>query len=109
LTFQAAVWAHGLAGRVPSRPEVAASDLALKRRLPDGLDGSVFRPVLGVVERRGAPVLAVASVIVRMCAKPRDVRSWVSGQEWMVTVADAKVDEAARSPPPTVDAPPRYP
>jgi hypothetical protein len=93
LTFQAAVWAHGLADRVPNRPEVAVSDLALKRRLPDGLDGSVFRPGLGVVALRGVPVLAVDSVLVHMCAKPGDVRSWASGQEWLPGLA-AELDGA---------------
>ncbi|MDR3360625.1 MAG: type IV toxin-antitoxin system AbiEi family antitoxin [Bifidobacteriaceae bacterium] len=87
LTFQAAAWAHGLADRVPPRPEVALADTALVRRLLDSLDGSVFVPASPYVQARGAPTLAVESVIVQMCAKPIAVRSWASAVEWLPDLA----------------------
>lgn len=87
LTFQAAAWAHGFADRVPARPEVAAAEALVARRLPDDVDGSVFAPALGYVEVRGVPVLAVESVIVHMCAKPVAVRSWASAAEWLPDLA----------------------
>ena len=87
LAFQAATWAHGLADRVPARPEVAATDALLARRLPSDLDGSIFNPVLGYVHVRGVPVLPVESIIVHMCAKPTAVRSWTSAAEWLPNLA----------------------
>ena len=87
LTFQAAAWAHGLADRVPSRPEVAVADPLTVRKLPAGLDASMFIPVSPYAEAHGVPALAVESVIVQMCAKPVAVRSWVSAAEWLPDIA----------------------
>jgi hypothetical protein len=87
LTFQAAAWAHGLADRVPARPEVAAADSLTARKLPAALDVSRFVPVLPYAQARGAPVLAAGSVIVHMCAKPTAVRSWASAVEWLPGLA----------------------
>lgn len=83
LTFQAAAWAHGLADRAPIRLEVAAASSREARKLPDGLDVSIFAPVLGCVTLKGVPVLHPASVMVHMAAHPGDVRSWTSALEWL--------------------------
>ena len=87
LTFQAAAWAHGLAERVPVRPEIAVADAVMVRRLPGSLDASAFAPVLPYAEVSGVPVLAVESVIVHMCVKPNAVRSWASAAEWLPDLA----------------------
>ena len=87
LTFQAAAWAQGLADRVPTHPEIAVASRLLMRRLPDGLDLSVFAPKLPVLQVRGVPTLAPASIIVHMCTKPSAVRSWASSAEWLPAVA----------------------
>ncbi|MDR2372744.1 MAG: type IV toxin-antitoxin system AbiEi family antitoxin [Bifidobacteriaceae bacterium] len=83
LTFQAAAWAHGLADRVPSRPEVAASDAATRRRLPDALDASVFSPALLTESKRGVPTLQTESIFAHLSASPSAVRSWASAAEWL--------------------------
>lgn len=57
LTFQAAAWAHDLADRAPARLEVAAGSAPEARKLPDGLDVSIFAPALGYVTLKGVPVL----------------------------------------------------
>ena len=87
LTFQAAAWAHGLADRVPTRPEIAAADPLTARKLPDSLDVSHFTPALAYVEARGVPTLPADSVIVHMCHKPAAVRSWASTVEWLPDLA----------------------
>ncbi|HQR79361.1 MAG TPA: type IV toxin-antitoxin system AbiEi family antitoxin [Actinomycetota bacterium] len=87
LTFQAAAWAHDLADRAPVRLEVAAASAREARKLPDGLDVSVFEPTLGYVTLKGVPVLVPASVLVHMAAHPGDVRSWTSALEWLPDLA----------------------
>lgn len=87
LTFQAAAWAHDLADRAPARLEVAAVSAREARKLPDGLDVSVFAPALGYVTLKGVPVLVPASVLVHMAAQPGDVRSWTSALEWLPDLA----------------------
>lgn len=87
LTFQAAAWAHDLADRAPVRLEVAAMTAHEARKLPDGLDVSVFAPRLEYVTLQGVPVLAPASVLVQMAAQPGDVRSWTSALEWLPDLA----------------------
>lgn len=87
LTFQAAAWAYGIANRVPDRLEVAASDAALARQLPQSLSVSVFAPRLDTVTQRTVPVLAVESVLVHMAARPSAVRSWASAAEWLPGIA----------------------
>lgn len=94
LTFQAAAWAHDLADRAPIRLEVAATSPREARKLPDGLDVSVFDPALDYVLLKGVPVLRPASVLVHMAAHPADVRSWTSALEWLPDLAaDADADE----------------
>jgi len=96
-TFQAAAWAHGLADRVPTRPEVAVAETTMVSKLPDSLDVSVFAPALPHTDTRGVPVLAVESVIVHMCAKPNAVRSWASAAEWLADLAaEASADKVAQ-------------
>ena len=87
LTFQAAAWAHGMADRVPTRPEVAAADPLTARKLPDSLDVSSFTPVLAYREARDVPTLPADSVIVHMCHKPAAVRSWANAAEWLPDLA----------------------
>ena len=87
LTFQAAAWAHDLADRAPVRLEVAAVSAREARKLPDGLDVSVFAPALGYVTLKGVPVLVPTSVLVHMGAHPGDVRSWTSALEWLPGLA----------------------
>lgn len=87
LTLQSAAWAHGLADRVPSRPEVAAATSELARQLPDQLAASVFDPHLDYETLRGVPVLPLASVAVHMAARPAAVRSWASALEWLPDLA----------------------
>jgi len=97
LTFQAAAWAIGAADRVPSRLEVAAATTADARRLPDGLDVSVFAPHVDPVAAKGVPVLRPASVLAHMAAAPGRVRSWSSVLEWLPELAaEAEPDEALR-------------
>ena len=97
LTFQAAAWAHGLADRIPVRPEVAAANAGLNRRLPGPLDGSVFLPALATESLRGVPVLTVESVIAHMCVTPGAVRSWASSQEWLPALcAELQLDPLLR-------------
>lgn len=87
LTFQAAAWAHDLADRAPVRLEVSVVSAREGRKLPDGLDVSVFAPTLGYVTLKGVPVLVPASVLVHMAARPGDVRSWTSALEWLPDLA----------------------
>lgn len=97
LTFQAAAWAVGAADRVPSELEVAAATAADARRLPAGLDVSVFAPRVEVITAKGVPVLRPASVLVHMAAAPNRVRSWSSALEWLPELAaEAEPDEALR-------------
>ncbi|MFT4083947.1 MAG: type IV toxin-antitoxin system AbiEi family antitoxin [Nocardioides sp.] len=94
LTFQAAAWAHGIADRAPVRLEVAAESAREARKLPDGLDVSVFDPTLGYVTLKGVPVLRPASVLAHMASSPTDVRSWTSALEWLPDlVAEATPDD----------------
>lgn len=86
-TFQAAAWAHRLADRTPARVEVAAATPQDARRLPDGLDVSVFATRLGYVTANGVPALRPASVLAHMAASPSRVRSWTSAAEWLPDVA----------------------
>lgn len=87
LTFQAAAWAHGLADRAPARVEVAAATPQDARRLPGGLDVSVFAPRLSYVTAKGVPALQPASILAHMAASPSRVRSWTSAAEWLPDVA----------------------
>jgi hypothetical protein len=87
LTLQASAWAHGLADRVPIRPEVAAAEVLTAKRLPAAVAGSVFTPALDYVLIRGVPVLGYESVLVHMCTRPAVVRSWTSAQEWLPELA----------------------
>lgn len=97
LTFQAAAWAIGAADRVPAELEVAAATTADARRLPDGLDVSVFAARLDSLTAKGVPVLRPASVLVHMVAAPNRVRSWSSALEWLPELAaDADPDEVMR-------------
>lgn len=97
LTFQAAAWAVGAADRVPSELEVAAASTADARRLPAGLDVSVFAPNVQPMAAKGVPVLRPASVLVHMAAAPSRVRSWSSAIEWLPELAaEADPDEALR-------------
>ena len=93
LTFQAAAWALGLADRVPSRLEVAAATRADSRRLPAGLDVSVFEFRLTTLAAKGVPTLRPASVLVHMTSAPNRVRSWASALEWLPDLA-AECDAA---------------
>ena len=93
LTFQTAAWMHGVADRVPARPEIAAGDLQSNRLLRKRLSSSVFSPNLMYNELKGVPVLAPESVIVHMTVKPGAVRSWQSTLEWLPDLAGLlKVD-----------------
>jgi len=83
LTFQAAAWAHGVADRAPTHPEVAAATSELVRQLPSMLAGTVFQPRLVCQTLRTVPVLAPESVVVHMSARPSAVRSWASALEWL--------------------------
>lgn len=97
LTFQAAAWAVGAADRVPSELEVAAATAADARRLPAGLDVSIFAPHVEPMAAKGVPVLRPASVLVHLAAAPRRVRSWSSALEWLPDLAaEAELDEALR-------------
>jgi hypothetical protein len=87
LTLQAGAWAHGLANRVPSNPEVAVAAGTVLRRLPATLAPSVFNPALPTTEARGVPVLAAESILVHMAVRPTDVRSWASAVEWLPDLA----------------------
>lgn len=94
LTFQAAAWAHDLADRAPVRLEVAVASAREARKLPEGLDVSVFEPALSYVTLKDAPVLGPASVLVHMAAHPTDVRSWTSALEWLPDLAaEATVED----------------
>lgn len=72
-----ALWAHGLADRVPDRPEVAVAPGTL---VPVGLARACrvvrFKAQLPPVALRDAPVHALATVLVHLAAHPSDVRSW---------------------------------
>jgi hypothetical protein len=87
LTFQAAAWALGLAGRAPARIEVAAADGSAAAALPSALDVSVFAPRLPYRRAKAVPVLEPASVLAHMAASPGRVRSWASAVEWLPEVA----------------------
>lgn len=72
-----ALWAHGLADRMPDRPEVA---VAPGVRVPAGLTRVCrivrFDAQLPPVTLRDAPVHALGTVLVHLAARPTDVRSW---------------------------------
>ena len=88
LTFQAAAWAHGVADRLPTRPEVAAADRQLAYQLPEQLAPSVFLPNLASQQLREVPVLAPESVVTHMATRPAAVRSWSSTIEWLPELAE---------------------
>lgn len=88
LTFQAAAWAHGVADRFPTRPEVAAADRQLAYQLPEELAPSVFSPNLAYQRLRDVPVLRPESVVTQMAARPAAVRSWSSAVEWLPELAE---------------------
>lgn len=79
-----AAWAHGLADRTPEVLEVAFASserpsIAVRR---------AARPVtfdarLPPEARKGVPVHSLATMLVHMAAKPRDVRGWGSAAEWL--------------------------
>lgn len=97
LTFHAAAWALGAANRAPARLEVAAATAADARRLPNGLDVSVFAPNVDPLTAKGVPVLRPASVLVHMATAPNRVRSWSSAMDWLPEIAaEADRDEALR-------------
>lgn len=97
LTFQAAAWAVGAADRVPFELEVAAATATDARRLPAGLDVSVFASNVEPITAKGVPVLRPASVLIHMATAPGQVRSWSSALEWLPDLAgEAKPDEALR-------------
>jgi hypothetical protein len=83
LTFQAAAWAHGYSNRIPARPEVAAAKRESIKGFPDSLSLSTFTPTLAYERIDGIPVLAIESIFVHMCEKPKAVRSWESAKEWI--------------------------
>jgi predicted transcriptional regulator of viral defense system len=87
LTFQVAAWALNAANRAPVRPEIAVANRGDLRRVPKGLDASVFNPQLPYVTAKGAPTLQPASILVHMAESPNRVRSWVSAQEWLPEIA----------------------
>ncbi len=72
-----ALWAHGLADRMPDRPEVA---MAPGARVPAGLTRGCrivrFDAHFPPVTLRDAPVHDLATVLVHLAARPTDVKSW---------------------------------
>lgn len=72
-----ALWAHGLADRLPERPEVAVAPGA---SVPAGLTRACrvvrFEARLPPTTLRDAPVHALATVLVHLAARPTDVKSW---------------------------------
>jgi len=87
LTFQAGAWAHGVADRLPNRPEIAIGSSKYSNRFTDSLFVSVYKPILDRIEIKGAPVLALESIVVHMASKPIEVRSWHSALEWLPDLA----------------------
>jgi predicted transcriptional regulator of viral defense system len=79
-----AAWAHGLADRTPEMLEVALASterasLAVRRAArPVTFDARLSPEV-----RKGVPVQSIATMLVHMATKPRDVRAWGSVVEWL--------------------------
>lgn len=87
LTMHAAAWALGLADRAPAVMDVALPASPGKAAIPEGMATHVFSPALPTVEVRGAESLAPESALVHMAARPNEVRSWQSAQEWLPSMA----------------------
>jgi predicted transcriptional regulator of viral defense system len=89
-----AAWAHGLADRTPELLEVAfasseRASIAVRRAAcPVTFDARLAPEV-----RKGVPVQALATMLVHMAAKPRDVRAWGSAAEWLGDAAVEAGDE----------------
>lgn len=86
--LESSAWAHGVADRLPTHPEVAAVDRQLAHQLPGELARSVFSPNLAYQQLRDVPVLRPESVVTHMAARPAAVRSWSSAVEWLPELAE---------------------
>lgn len=93
LALGTAVWAHGLADRLPDRLEVAIpkSD-PLPAALSDGARVARFDANLDYAIRKRVPVHRLETVLVHLATRPNDVRSWSSVEEWLPDVAAADAD-----------------
>ena len=82
LCMQTAVWAMGIADRVPSLTEVAFPEMPSKH-IPEQMRAYHYRPNLDLLFKKEVPCLAPESILVQMTAKPASVRSWESVFEWL--------------------------
>ena len=82
LCLQTAVWAHGIADRIPSRIEIAFPTLPSKHT-SEGMISYRYVPAIDPVKRKGVFCLSPESILVHMTSKPSDVRSWESALEWL--------------------------
>lgn len=89
-----AAWVHGLADRAPDILEVA---LPSTGRLPAAIRKNarslVFDAQLESENLKGVPTQSLATMLVHMAAKPRDVRSWSAAAEWLHHAAAEAGDE----------------
>ena len=89
-----AAWAHGLADRTPETLEVAfASSERASVAIRRAARPVTFDARLDPEVRKGVPVQTLATMLVHMAAKPRDVRAWGSASEWLGDVAVEAGDE----------------
>ena len=85
LASQTAVWALGLADRVP-----AVIDAAFERMptsVPRGVNASTYRTNIPVIAAKGVSALAPESIVVHMAQRPSAMRSWQGVVEWLPDVA----------------------
>lgn len=81
LASQTAVWALGLADRVP-----AVIDAAFERMptsVPRGVNASTYRPNVPIIAAKGVSALAPESIVVHMAQRPSAMRSWQGVVEWL--------------------------
>lgn len=94
IALGSAAWAHGLADRTPEVLEVAfASSERASVAVRRAARPMTFDARLASEVRKGAPVQALATMLVHMAAKPRDVRAWGSAAEWLGDAAMEAGDE----------------
>lgn len=85
LCLQTAAWALGLADRVPSKKELAFSEIP-KVRIPEDVSTFRYDPSIPIKTIKGVDCLAPESILVHLATKPQAVSSWSSAMEWIPDV-----------------------
>jgi len=93
VALASAVWAHGLADRIPAKIELAVKPGV---SVPAGLERRTqilrFNARLDPVKRKGVPVQRFESLLVHMAARPSVIKSWGGIAEWLGDVVSEAIE-----------------